>query len=281
MKYLKIFVFLVIPVVFFVAVLDFSFLFINLPEEGKRILDMTKKAGEQVFISSPLKIEKGESFYLDEKKIIEETNRAREEYGMSPLSENSKLNASSLMKNEDMCKNQYFSHQLSSGGGPAKLASSAGYEFITIGENLAMGEFGDSKALVESWMESPEHRKNILGKNYREIGVSVMECDFEGKNIWLAVQHFGLPLSACPQIDEQVKKEIESNKEDLAFLKEKLERLQKEIKSFKVARDSYQKIEEYGSTVSQYNILIEKNEKLINEYNSQVKLFNECVGSFN
>ncbi|MBI2506980.1 MAG: CAP domain-containing protein, partial [Candidatus Colwellbacteria bacterium] len=120
--------------------------------------------------------------------IILETNLQRQQNGSGFLAENSTLDATAAEKANDMCAKQYFAHVSPSGIGAAELADSFGYDYISIGENLALGPFASDAALVEAWMGSPGHRANILNSRFTEIGVGVTKCIFEGSSVWLAVQ---------------------------------------------------------------------------------------------
>ena len=49
-----------------------------------------------------------------------------------------------------------------------------GYSFSNAGENLAAG-FETAEVLVQSWMESPGHRRNILAPQFHDVGIAVIE----------------------------------------------------------------------------------------------------------
>jgi len=235
---------------------------------------------KRILTPFPLRNEEEESDdYLSRSGVIYWTNIQREKYGLLPLKENIQLNAAADIKAEDMFENQYFAHASLLGEGVADLTEKAGYEFIIIGENLAFGNFKDDSTLVQAWMESEGHRENILNTNYQEIGVAVKKGIFEGKIAWMAVQHFGLPLSACSQPDEALRNEIEENQNEVIQLQNVLKNLEIEIKNIRPRRGtSYnQKIEEYNLLISKYNVFLKEIEVLINSYNSQIKLFDECV----
>jgi len=264
-----------------------EFFQIKLPEietVPQKITQFTEKEKE-ISLPTPLRTEKEyPEAFLTKDGIIEWTNIQREKYGLPPLKENPKLNATAQAKVEDMFKNQYFDHYSPlTGEGVADLAEKFTYEFLTIGENLALGNFQDDKTLVDGWMASPGHRANILNSSYQEIGVAVRKGIFEGKTTWLAVQHFGLSLSACPQPDLALKKEIEENQEKLSKLEKELLALKDEIRPMrpriipKVGEDDFQKIEKYNELVSQYNTIVEEQKLLINQYNSQINTFNQCL----
>jgi len=262
-------------------ILDFySKLSLRLPQIEKEITNLIQEAGKQISTPPPLRAKKEvPEAFLTRAGVIEFTNIQREKYGLPPLKENLKLNASAEEKVKDMFENQYFSHFSPSGVGVEDLVKSAGYEFIAIGENLALGNFENDEVLVQGWMDSPGHRENILNDRYQEIGVAVLKGLFEGKSTWLAVQHFGLPLSACPQPNETLKTKITVNQNQIKELEKTLEILRVEIQTMRPKRGSayIEKIEQYNNLVNQYNALIDETESLINQYNNQIKIFNDCA----
>lgn len=266
---------------FWQDILDFYVkLSTKLPQIEKGITGLVQEAGKQILTPPPLRAEKeAPEAFLTRSGVIKWTNVQRENYGLPPFEENMNLDISAMAKVEDMFDGQYFAHISSSGLGVSDLAESAGYKFIVIGENLAMGNFENDEALVQAWIDSPGHRENILNANYQEIGVAVVKGVFEDKVTWLAVQHFAMPLSACPQPDATLKAEILANQIQIEELQQSLELLRIEIQNTRPRRgfEYAQKIEQYNNLVAQYNALVQETEVLINKYNSQVKLFNDCA----
>jgi uncharacterized protein YkwD len=130
---------------------------------------------------------------LSKDKIIKETNIQRELNGLNDLVENKTLSDAARAKAYDMFKNQYFDHISPDGTTPGKLVQSYGYDYSFEGENLLMGNFSSEKEMVQKWMDSFEHKKNILNKKYKEIGVAVVKEVYNGKIVWIGVQEFGTP----------------------------------------------------------------------------------------
>jgi len=209
--------------------------------------------------------------------VIEETNKKRLENNRRALSENKKLSEAAQAKLEDMFEKQYFDHISPGGEGPADLAENANYEYLMVGENLALGNFENDAALVQAWMESPGHRENILTAGYTEIGIAVGKGIFEGKNIWLAVQEFGRPESACSKADVKIKKRIEENLEKIEKLQSDLEQLKQELKKPASTDEAKKNIRKYNDLVKQYNALVDETKNLISRYNRQVRDYNACV----
>lgn len=255
-------------------------IFEGLPEVKREGLAVVKEAREQISAPPPLIVEVRlpESFLTPE-GIVRWTNIQRANNGLPFLKENPKLNSSALAKVEDMLAKQYFAHISPSGQGVGDLAKQAGYEFIAIGENLALGDFENDEELVRAWMDSPGHRENILNPQYQEIGVAVLQGEFGGRKTWLSVQHFARPLSACPKPSETLIAEISENQSKIEQMYFELSALQEEINQQKLRHDPEynQKVEQYNLLVSEYNALIDETKMLIEQYNSQVRLFNACA----
>ena len=218
---------------------------------------------------------------LTQDGTIKWTNINRQNNNLPALREEEKLDKAALKKARDIFEKQYFDHVSPSGKGPQDLAEEVGYHFVAIGENLAMGNFANDKELLEAWMASPGHRENILSKKFAEIGVAVLQGEYQGKRVWVAVQEFGTPLSDCPAVDAKLKKTIESNTEKITSLSSVLEAKKEEIARLRRQDETLsEKIDEYNALVEEYNALVAKTKKQVEIYNSQVSSFNECVKKY-
>lgn len=215
-------------------------------------------------------------------KVISLTNKQRVDNGnIEILKESEMLDSSAEEKLQDMFDGQYFEHISPSGVGVGDLGYEVGYEYILIGENLAMGNFKDELSLVNAWMASAGHRANILNTHYTEIGVAVGKGIFEGKNIWMAVQHFGTPRSICPAIDQILLGTINLNQYNVKDMEKGLSARRKVIDENNGALyegSTYpEQIAEYNNLIIPYNNLITELKKQIEEYNNQVRAFNLCL----
>ena len=139
-----------------------------------------------------------------EQVVLEETNRRREEAGVGMLSWDEELAEVARDHSDDMSEHDYFAHENLEGQSPADRAEEAGYRcrklmgfVITgVGENLYQGWLFDSyterggtrtydyltpKELgtlaVDSLMDSPGHRENILRAHFDRLGVGVAVSD--------------------------------------------------------------------------------------------------------
>jgi len=160
---------------------------------------LTQLADREIFAPDPLKGSmSGSGATLSVAGVFSETNRHRAVAGLSTLTSNDQLNLAAAAKLKDMLNQQYFEHINPDGRGPAEVVEAAGYSYLRTGENLALGNFSSDQNLVQAWMDSPGHRANILNDGFTEIGVAVGHGFFEGQDVWLSVQSFGLPSSTCP-----------------------------------------------------------------------------------
>jgi uncharacterized protein YkwD len=215
-------------------------------------------------------------------KIILFTNIEREKEGLEKLKENKKLDFSAEKKLQDMLDNQYFEHISPTGIGVTDLSKTVNYEYILIGENLAMGNFKNEEELVSAWMKSKGHKENILNKNYTEIGVSIRKGKFDGKDTWMAVQHFGTPTSVCPEVDKLLYGKIAINQEQINQMQNDLN-VRRNMITQKVIYEGdthSEQIEKYNILVNVYNNLIKETEVQIFQYNNIVESFNTCLLGF-
>lgn len=241
--------------------------------------NLITEVGKEVFTPPPLNIGGAKNqTVLIKSKIISETNLQRGGNGLSALSENTKLDKAALAKANDMFLNQYFEHISPSGVGPAKLVQSFGYEYIITGENLILGNFADEKELVQSWMDSPGHRANILNSRYTEIGVAIIKGIYKGDTVWIGVQEFGLPLSACPEPSNSLKNQLDSYKSQLDILSVQIDEKRSQLNNTNHRSEQYNNlVDQYNQLVKQYQSLADESKGFIAQYNGQVNVFNKCV----
>jgi hypothetical protein len=124
--------------------------------------------------------------------IISLTNASRSSLGLTPLSENSRLDASAQAKAEDMLAHQYFAHTSPDGVTPWSWIKGQGYGYRYAGENLAV-YYTQAEDVTAGWMASPTHRANIVDTRYTDIGVGVAQGEYNGYPSVFVVQHFGKP----------------------------------------------------------------------------------------
>jgi uncharacterized protein YkwD len=113
-----------------------------------------------------------DSVTTNEEALIAAMNRERAAYGLKPLRLNLQLALAAEDRVHDMFAQHYFNHVAPDGTQPFVWADRRGYDYKTIGENLATG-YRTPAAVVDGWMHSPAHRANILGRDFDEVGIAV------------------------------------------------------------------------------------------------------------
>lgn len=219
---------------------------------------------------------------LDIESIIDATNKERVAAGLLPLGVNEKLNASAKIKVEDMIKRQYFEHASPTGENVSDLGDMVGYNYVIMGENLALGNFTNATDLLTAWMESPGHRANIVSLNYQDIGVYAAKGMYEGREVWFAVQHFGTTRNACPVINQELKNNIDVLNLSLKKRDAQISALRAKIEDEDHPDgDEYRRmISEFNRLVKEYNTELAASQKLISQYNAQVVAFNTCLAQY-
>ncbi len=252
-------------------------LFAQLPVSLRQKIQ--KDIDDEAFLPPPLRrASHGVTGILTSAGTVNETNRHRAANGLAPLQSNDQLVAAAERKIDDMFQQQYFAHRSPEGKGPSDLANGVHYAYLIVGENLALGDFRDDADLVQAWMDSPGHRANILNNKYSQIGVAARVGNFEGEPVWLAVQEFGLPDSACPSADEATGALIDVNKKRLVVLESDIAARKAELDRLPPQDPSYNtKAAAYNKMVAEYNDLVERTKRLAVTYNEAVEKHNACL----
>jgi uncharacterized protein YkwD len=106
-------------------------------------------------------------------------NVERRRHHLSRLRHSSSLSRAARTHASDMVSRGYFSHLSPSGLTPTDRARRSGYvplgARLVLGEDLSWASEGTASARqsVARWMRSRPHRRNILARSYRHIGVGI------------------------------------------------------------------------------------------------------------
>lgn len=256
-------------------------------EVGGRITALRDTAAEKIQLLAPPPLRTAFEEIrssLTRNGVITETNRARAANGIGYLTENIVLNAVAEAKANDLFEKQYFEHISPSGIDAADLADAGQYEYIAIGENLALGNYKDDAALVTAWMESPGHRENILNQRFQEIGVAVKKGTFEGRNTWVGVQIFAKPRASCPAVSGELLASIQSREAQIDADEAEAARRRQELEAWEPkTREEYEHykdgVKAYNDFVAVLNDKIRELKELVARYNSQVENYNACINT--
>lgn len=217
-------------------------------------------------------------------EILNLTNQERVSVGLNPLSDNVNLDKIASLRADDLFANQYFDHISPNGDSVADLANRSGYAYLLIGENLALGNFGDISGIISAWMDSPGHRENILNGEYTELGTVVKTGLYKGENTIIAVQVFGLPRLICAKPDQNTKSMIDGYSSSIKEMQSSASAMLNSLNALKNTpglNQSYykQKTQEYNNYAKQINDAVNVLKTIIDSYNLQVNKYNSCVTS--
>ena len=119
-----------------------------------------------------------------EARVFELTNMERINRGIAPLAWNPSLAQAARLHSEDMSENGFMCHMGSDDSSPMDRMERVGFRFMRAAENVAFGQ-RTPEQVIEAWMDSDGHRRNILDPNLTEIGVGFYDYSW--------TQKFGTP----------------------------------------------------------------------------------------
>ena len=120
-------------------------------------------------------------------KISQLINEERNKNGLPSLNHSPDLSALAQKHCQDMAFRTDLSHVSASGETYEARLVKAGFFFIEAGENIAFSETFKAEFIHESFMNSPEHRENILNPSYNLVGIGVTPS---GKRGYYITQDF-------------------------------------------------------------------------------------------
>jgi len=109
----------------------------------------------------------------------------------TPLVYSTVLEHAALAHATDMADNDFMGHQGSDGKTPDFRASAAGYQWLSIGENVAAGQTS-AEEVVNGWLASPSHCATLMDPRYSETGIAFALNPHSEHGIYWA-QAFGRP----------------------------------------------------------------------------------------
>jgi uncharacterized protein YkwD len=122
----------------------------------------------------------GANSSITSSNLLADTNTERHEFGKQSLQLSSQLTQAAQAKADDMAARDYWAHATPDGKQPWSFIASTGYRYKMAGENLAYG-FSSADATVQGWMNSPEHRTNLLNTGFSQVGFGVTTTpDYQG-----------------------------------------------------------------------------------------------------
>jgi uncharacterized protein YkwD len=151
-----------------------------------------------IVIAAPKELPKASDMPRVAARVLELVNQARAQRrkcgsrsfaAVPPLTLSPLLSRAALAHAKDMSANRFFDHRGSDGSKPAERAARAGYQWLAIAENIAEGA-ASADEVVQEWLDSPSHCTNIMGAQYREMGIAFYtDVSRKGDIYW--AQEFG------------------------------------------------------------------------------------------
>lgn len=139
---------------------------VNLPSPAPQVVTPQGPSGNSIPVVSvqlPL-----------EQQVFNLVNAERAKAGIGLLTLNPQLVAAAQIHARNMAASGVLDHNLTGVAQPTLIsrAQFVGYRYGWLGENIASG-FSDAQSVVKAWMDSPEHRANILLGDLTEAGIGV------------------------------------------------------------------------------------------------------------
>lgn len=116
---------------------------------------------------------------------IASVNAFRAEHNEPALAVDPRASQAALAQARNMAVHQVMEHNIGIGASFAGRMKSDGVP-LPAAENIASGQQSVAAA-VDAWEKSPPHRRNMLGKDYRGVGVAVATDAKTGRPYWSMV----------------------------------------------------------------------------------------------
>ncbi|GAA0568772.1 hypothetical protein GCM10010172_61340 [Paractinoplanes ferrugineus] len=126
-----------------------------------------------------------------QQQILALVNLNRRRSGCGSLSLDRRLITAANRHAADMARRAYFAHVSRNGADSGARLRAAGYRWARYGENIARG-FNSPWDVVNGWMRSPGHRRNILDCRLHQMGIG-LAISRDHTTYW--VQDFATPTA--------------------------------------------------------------------------------------
>lgn len=124
---------------------------------------------------------------------LRRVNSRRAEDRLPGLRRHPSLDLAAQNYAEDMLRRGFYGHYSPEGQDVGDRVRAARYLYRKVGENLASGQTSVA-AVMDGWIESPDHLRNLLDREFQEIGIGFAAGPTrDGSYGFLWVQVFGQP----------------------------------------------------------------------------------------
>jgi uncharacterized protein YkwD len=142
--------------------------------------------------------------YASAMSIVCDINVYRAQNGLRPLRWDWRLWRAAQNQADDMAANHYAGHRSANGMSLSDRVQPTGYIPTVppwlLGENIGWGTsvMSTPASIVLGWLESPEHRENMLDPQFRDVGVGINQgaVKQKGQSGVIYVADFGMRAAA-------------------------------------------------------------------------------------
>jgi uncharacterized protein YkwD len=116
------------------------------------------------------------------RQVVNLINHVRAQHGLPALRVDGGLRRSAVSHSSEMLQYDYFAHDSSATGQTWDARIRRYFRGAVIGETLAWatGSAATPAALVRAWLASPPHRRILLDRAYRLVGIGASRGSFQG-----------------------------------------------------------------------------------------------------
>jgi len=114
-----------------------------------------------------------------EQEFINLINSNRKNNGLSELQIDEQIENIARIKARDLEENNYFSHTSPTYGNIDNMFATFNLSYKSSAENIAGNK--NLAGAVEAWMNSENHKSNILNEQYKYTGVAIIDSKKYGK----------------------------------------------------------------------------------------------------
>lgn len=133
-----------------------------------------------------------------EARLLAEVNAVRAQHHLIPLRRSPELDSIARSHSDDMARRGYLSHHTPEGTNPVDRIFAGGVAGFTLAaENLGMTNRPEpNREIVESWLRSPDHRRNLLSPPFNTTGIGIARSS-DGSLIYTQI-YITIPKAAAP-----------------------------------------------------------------------------------
>jgi uncharacterized protein YkwD len=127
---------------------------------------------------APAALAAGATLSPAEAGLLQSVNQTRLAHGLRPLGLDQTLVRAARAHSVDMLHRDYFAH-----GTFLSRMTSFHARGPVVGENLAwgVGSYAAPATVIREWLQSPEHRRNLLRPGFTRIGIGAARGGFLGQ----------------------------------------------------------------------------------------------------